>query len=259
MHVYNIVCGLYYSKFNKSKKEWSELKFLKLIMYSRVISIIIFYTFFGISADFRNKFFKPDVLDLIHYSTFSKVILRYSINFLNFCGFLLIIIQYVRRKEITKFVKAIESFTLSDQSQVELRKKCIFDVTLNTVIVAGSIVFRNLRIFRNDYLPVIIVWIVSCQTYFIILSLLNFFSNFNQFIVIALRDTQKNLRDVVWNVKKLEESLINLVKIENFVEEFEKNFGLQLTTVTVNYTILIITFVSLENYNKDSKFEFNFQ
>ncbi|KAL7027069.1 hypothetical protein ACKWTF_005289 [Chironomus riparius] len=125
---------------------------------------------------------------------------------------------------------------------MKLNKACSFSTFVNVGIFAISIVIRNLRILRNDYSPTYILWFLSSQLYLTVVTIFTFFCNFQQFIVIALREVKTSLQESECSTKKFEKSLTNLIKIENFLEAFEKNFGFQLTLVAVNYVFSIVTF-----------------
>ena len=136
---------------------------------------------------------------------------------------------------------------MKNHSKIKLIKSCSITTAFNVAILVISVFIRNSRILKNDYLPSYILWFLSSQLYLISVAVFTFFCNFQQFIVIALEEVNENLQDSVWNKEKFEKSLMNLIKIENFLRAFERNFGFQLTLISINYVFSLVTFVSFLN------------
>lgn len=239
---FNNLAGVCYIKITKNN-EWKESKFFIYYGVVKNFCVILALVSFVTSTEFKVKMFQKEAVELNQYSKFSKIILRVAVHCFYMCALTLIFTQYFRRKQILLFFKAINDFKLENASKIKLVKACSFTIIFNVGIFAISIFIRNLRILKNDYLPSYILWFLSSQLYLTTVTIFTFFCNFQQFIVIALKEVKANLHDS----KKFEESLTNLIKIEKFLEAFEKNFGFQLTLVSVNNVFSIVTFVSIAN------------
>lgn len=227
-----------------NKNEWKESKVFKFFGITKIISTISLYLSFTFIKDLRSKIFVKDVVEQKPYSDFSKKILNTSIVYFHICGLTLLIIQYVRRKKITNFFKLIQNYKLKKESIIKYQRACILNTLFNIGLLITAQFVKNFRLLRKDCFLAYFISFLTMQTQLIVLSLFNFVCNFKQFIVIALREERESLNRIVWNNKNLDIHLTNLMKIENCLEAFEENFGLQLTLITVNYMFSIVTFVS---------------
>lgn len=241
---FNNFAGVCYIKVTKNN-DWIESKLFKYYGILKTFFIVLAFIAFIASKEFKDKMFDKEAVELTQYSNFSKIILHVAVQCFYMCGVILIFIHYFRRKQILIFCKAINDFELRNDSKVKLIKSCSFSIILNLGIFALSVLFRNLRILKNDYLPTYILWFLSCQLYLTIVTVFTFICNFQQFLVAALKEVKENLQQSESNVEMFKKSTSNLIKIENFLKVFEKNFGFQLTLVAVNYVFSIVTFVSL--------------
>ena len=152
--------------------------------------------------------------------------------------------QFFKSKRTQKLLQNVKDYNLKEESRVKFQNACRLRTIFNICILTISTFIRNLKMLRNDYLPAYALWILSGQLFFITNFLLVFFWNFQQFILIALREVKDNLQDSVWNKDKVERCLTNLLKVEIFLEYFEQHFAFQLTLISSNYIFSNITFVS---------------
>lgn len=244
---FNNFAGVCYIKITKNN-EWIESRFFKYYGFVKTFFIILALISFITSKEFKDKMFRKEAVELNQYSKFSKIILNVAVQCFYMCGLILIFTQYFRRTNIMIFLKQICDFELTNSSKIKLAKACSYSIFINVGIFAISVLVRNLRILKNDYLPTYILWFLSSQLYLIIVTVFTLFCHFQLFILTALREIKENLQDSVLNSRKFEKSLQNLIKIENFFEKFEENFGFQLTLVSVNYVFSIVTFVSFYKF-----------
>lgn len=231
--ILNNIAGITCIKF-PNRNRWKESKFLKNYSLTKIIIIILILPIITFSTEVRKVILKPDVLNLKYFSPLTRIVLITSVQYFNVCGVIILIIHYARRKQVIKFIKIIDEFNLQDESRKKLQKLQI----LNTILSFGLFTLGNLlrlfRLMKSDQFISYLIWLILFQPHLAILSILSFFANFQQFIIIALKEVHENLEKFVINKKNLEKHLTNLIKIENFLANFEKIFGPQLTLITVN-------------------------
>ena len=240
---FNNFAGVCFIKITKNN-EWKDSKIFRIYGFLKTFLVICGLSAFIFSKEFKAKMFNKEAVELNQYSKFSRIILQVAVQCFYLCGIVITFIQYFRRKQVMLFLKAITEFDLSKSSKIKLVKSCITSLIINIGITAITVLIRNLKILKNDYLPSYILWFLSTQLYLILTAIFAFFCNFQEFIIIALKEVEENIHDSFCDLKSFENSLINLIKIENFLEVFERNFAFQLTIVAVNYVFSIVTFVS---------------
>lgn len=240
---FNNIIGICYIKVSKNGK-LKESKFYKKLGIFKIIVILGFMMMFNIYRDSRKQFLKKETILLTKYSEFSKIILGVAVGSFYIGGLILIFAQLFRRNRTLKLLQEVKDFKLNEETKLEFQKACSSRTIFNVLILSISTLIRNLKMLKNDYLPTYAMWMFSAQLFFITTFVLVFFWNFQQFILIALKEVKKNLQESLWNKDKFDESLTNLIKIENLLEYFEHNFGFQLTLISVNNIFSNINFVS---------------
>jgi len=235
-----------------SRNKWKESVFLRIYAFVKLLIIILCRMLILVDGEKIKKFLRTEKRGLKSYSSFSRNILLLSFNFFRICGCIIIIIQYIRRWKVLRFLKAIESFKLSEESRTKLRNKCIVNTLFNVGVFLVGVLIRNFVLFDTKYLFSYVIYYEILQGHLVILTIINLFCNFQQFIVIALKEVINDIQNNFFSEKRLEKSLESLMKIEHFLQAFEKTFGTQLTLVTVNCVFLFVTFVSFQ-YSKPLK------
>jgi len=242
--ILNNIAGVTYIKF-PNKNQWKESKFLKFYAIIKIISLILIFPVLAFSQYLRKIILKPDVFELKFFSSLTKKVLFLSVHYFNICGLVILIIHYRHRKQITNFFKIIDEFELKVESRSKLQKIQILNTVFNFGLFLTVNLLRLFRLMKSDQLVSYLIWLILFQPHLTILSVLSFFPNFQQFIIIALKEVNENVEKFVMKKNILEKSLTKLGKIENFLEAFEKLFGLQLTLITVNCIYSITGNVSL--------------
>lgn len=116
---------------------------------------------------------------------------------------------------------------------------------LNFGVILGTVLIRDIILFNTSKLLTYLIYYETLQAHLAVLAIINLFCNFQQFIVIALKELKSELENSFLSEKLLKNILENLLRIENFIEAFEKTFGFQMTLVTINGIFLLVTFVSI--------------
>jgi len=237
-------CGVCFIKVTNNN-QWKESKIFIIFGFLKIILLFILITLFLLSDEFLKKFFNQEVVQLTKYSEFSKNLLNLGAECFFLCCFIIFGVQFIRRKKIMKFFKAIDAYELKNDSKLKLFKAYKSTMIVNSGMNLIAIFIRNVKILRNDYLPAYIIWFLTIQLYFVIASVFIFFCNFQQFIIVALRNIKDELEIFLWNNKKFDELMTNLIKIDNFMETFENIFGLQLTIISINFVFSTVIYVRL--------------
>lgn len=241
-----------FSYFNISNKyPLKDSKILKI--YGLLCTLTVAFHIYNLVLlkEGNLKIYNPNTGTTHEYSSFSRFILYLSIRYFDLCGLLVQIFQYSRRKSINKFFKVLEQFQLKESSRKILRRKCL----INSLTIVGYCIvvmfIRNNFIFRRDSLIAFNAWIAEFYIHMILFTSFNFYCNFQQFLELALKDLKDDLQEFKFSEMNLEIVYIKFLKIETFLEHFERNFGFQFTMIVVNFVFSFITFVStLQDINK---------
>ena len=242
----NNFCGFCFIKTSKNL-ELKESKCLKIYGIFKFIIVILITTSLSFYS-VRKRIYISEARKLKHYSDFSRIIFEISNKYFHICAYLILLLQFVRRRRILKIFKQISKYELKAASKKKLKKICISNSIYYFGIISTVIIFRNMKVIKTEKFYSYIVWFATFQSHLIGLSTLNFLCNFQQFIVIALTEIEKNLENIIFDEWKLENNLTNYLKIENFLGAFEATFGLQVTFITVNCIFSIVTYVSIYSF-----------
>lgn len=243
LHILNNFCSFTYIDL-LHRELWKESKIFRI--YGLLSLFFVTFNFFAVNFTKAGlkMILNPTSGNLDNYSNFSKFILFTGIKGISVCGLTVLIFQYYRRKSITKFLGAIAKFELSVYSKNLLEKKCI----LNTIIFFGYgmlVIFtRNFLIFRRDNVIAYITWISEFFVHIIIFTSFNFYCNFKQFLVIALKEVHEDLQDFEYSSKKLKKAINKFINVNYLLEIFENIFDIQFTTIIFIIVYLFVAFVS---------------
>jgi hypothetical protein len=197
-----------------------------------------------ISAEIYEKLFSHNFTTLEDYSKFSKFVLLSAVKCFDCCAIVLITAQLIRRKSIQKFLSAINQFEIYENSKNQLKKN--YFINLVAIVIFPTIVtlIRNSLIYRTDNIFAYIGWFASFKLNFAIAASFNFYNNFQQFVLVILKEIQVDFQDFEFSNDKLEKTIHKLLKIEYFLEIYEKIFGFQQTVANVTCVFAFVTFVS---------------
>lgn len=244
LHILNNFSGFSYVNF-LNKNRWSDSTFFKIYGLSCTLAVGFHFYVIVFLKGGNLKIYSPNTGTVHEYSSFSRFILSFSIRYFNLCGFLVLIVQFLRRKSILKFFKAIEQFKLNERSKKLLRKKCL----ANSFIFVGYCIvvmfIRNSFIFKRDSIIAYNAWIAEFYIHMIIFTSFNFYCNFQQFMELVLKKLRNDIQEFEYNEMNLKELSVKLTGIENFFKHFERTFGFQFTMIIVNFVFSSVTFVSL--------------
>ena len=198
----------------------------------------------SLSAEIFQSVVNFKTSSLENYSIFSKFVLLLSVRCFDLCGIVLLIAQLTRRRLIGNFLTAINQFKMLESTQNQLKIKCCINFIFIVVFPTLIMIVRSLLIYRFDNIFAYIGWFAAFKVNFIISASFNFYNNFQQFLLIVLSEIQSDLQDFEFSNDKLEKSIIKFVKIENFLQYYEKVFGFQQTVANVTCVFAFVTFVS---------------
>jgi hypothetical protein len=228
-----------------TKQKWKESKLLRIYAFIKLLVVVLCFFLIYLNSDKIRNIVRAEDNVIKNYSKFSKYILFISINFYHISGFSVLIFQYIRRHETTKFLKIIDSFELTKESNIKLKKKCIINTLFNVGGFLVGVMICNVLLFDSHYALSYVLYYEVLITHIAILAIINFFCNFQQLILTNLKEVKEDLNNYFWSESFLNKSLEKLEKIEKCFEIFEKTFGFQLTLVTVNCVFSFVTFVSM--------------
>ena len=242
--ILNNFSGVTFIKISPENR-WKESKFLKFYAIFKFFYLIILFLSFHFINGLTAKVFKSNNNLLKNYSTFSKSVLRISVNYFYIYSFVMIVVQYYRRREVMSFLKAIESFEMTRNSRKSLKIRYIMNTAFNVGVFMSGVLIRETILYDITYFPTYIICFGIIQSNLIIYVTFNFICNFQHLIALALREVRENLQKYILNYENLEICLKSFDKIEKLIKNFENIFGLQLTLISVNVVFSVVTFVSM--------------
>ena len=241
--VVNNVCSFTFIDF-QMKKKYKESKFLIIYGISSIFLTILNSLLVSLSSEVYKSLFNFNTASLEEYSNFSKFVLLLAVRCFDVCGIVLLIAQLIRRRLTINFMTAINQFKMLESSTNQLKIKCCINFIFIVIFPTFIMILRDLFIYRFDNIFAFIGWFAAFKVNFIISASFNFYNNFQQFVLTILQEIQIDLQDFEFSNDKLEKSIIKFVKIENFLEHYEKVFGFQQTVANVTCVFAFVTFVS---------------
>lgn len=228
----------------KTSKTLTLLNILK-------IPITVFFTVFvSTYPPLRDKIFMQNLIILKNYSDFSKLSMILLIVNMYIGSYSICILHFVKVKKIEIFLSSIFAVEIEEELLKTFNRKCFkhFLSLLSVFVFVSSVqVIGSLKLSLSAILADLVFQFPN----FVLIGFVMFVKTFENFICLLLHQIKKCI--MIQNNQKLTsnmlESYLILSKghreIWSFVEEFNNNFGAQLTIVICYGTSTMVLNVKL--------------
>lgn len=187
---------------------------------------------------------------LKQFSTFSKVLLLVtSITGLT-SAFLFTVLQVVRRQEFTKFVNVWLQKQLAEEYFQQYRNDCFKYHTAEVIVVSIHMLCQYLGAGKHSLIS-LVSSLVFMQPNIMLFGVLSFVTCFQNYVIALLTEFNDELIDfaqgAALNQRPTMENYLKVSKkyqeIHEFVDQFRKCFGVQITLIFCYVTFGLISSV----------------
>lgn len=220
---------------------WKESKILKRFFFVKLPCVILFFLAIWLNTNFKKYIFNYDLID--GYSGFTVEVMELSDRFFHVGGFIMLVIQYRRRRKVIKFLAAFKSYKLKESSKSQFKKRFVALTFVNLIFLVVQGVLIHWVVVKRNFLFESFSTFIVTQTNVIYYAFIMLFLYIQSFIVIALKEVREDV-NYSWSRTSLENSFLKLEKIENMLDALMEIFGHQLTIVTTIYLLLVVVLVS---------------
>lgn len=210
------------------------------------VPFVLIYTVFVFA--FFNEEMTPERFEYFkNFSTFSKVSLFFVAMSIFLISFLIAILQVTRRHEMKDFVNFWMKKSLEQEYFRQYRKTCIKYHVSGLVVFTLFVVPQFFTTTKISLLSMLSNF-VFMYPYYMVLGAISFVISFQNFIIESLKefkqdwDSFSSLHEVT--LETYLNASMKYQEIYDFVQQFKRCFGLQLTLITCHMTMVLICTVN---------------
>lgn len=206
-------------------------------------------------AYFKEELVSEKLVDLKQFSTFSKILLLMTSVTGVTSVFVLSILQVVRRHEFTKFVNFWMQKPVAQEHFQQYRTDCFKHHVTVAVVVSLNILCQYLGGAKFTLIS-LVSSLVIMQPSIMLYGIFGFATCFQSYVIALLADFYDDLMEfsqgAALNEVATIENYLRLSKkyqeIHDFIDQFVKCFGAQLSLITCFVTLSLISSVKLNEY-----------
>jgi hypothetical protein len=214
-----------------------------LLMCSIIMTCVLICSF---NDDIEREIYDEEVSEMPMLSDFSNNMIKFTTISLITENFLIVFIHAFKRKKITSFLEKInKTQPLTSTFAARYEKICLRNLVFQITFQVLLIIPELLTFSRQDRPITWIIFIIFDYYYIPNIVFINFAYNFKKFVLTLMQQSRARLEGSLVNEKSVIDSLNELLFTAEIVKEFHSIFGLQLTLIAVENTILVVLGVSI--------------
>lgn len=233
------------------KQNKQDFEVSNLAAFTNLLKMPFVLIFTTIAYVYFNKEFVPDkFVGMKQFSTFSKVLMSITALSAGITSYVFAIFQVLRRHELSKFVnfwiiKPLEQENFQRYKSDCRRYHASFIIVFISFYVVQYLGAAKISLFS------LLTSVVFMYPNYLLFAVLSFVTSFQNFVIAQLNESYLELikfsrfskQTTTTTVESYLEVSRNYQQIYEFVEQFKKIFGIQLTLITCTCAFSLVSAV----------------
>jgi len=225
-------------------------KFQTILNISKIIFGITYQILYMSIPQIKRFIYNDEVALLKNYSDFSYALLLIAVSSFQYCMFVIVILQCIKYKEITKFLKSVSKIgNLNETYSTYFNKISIRHLLLVLIILFATSApqFFSFLTFKKKL--GIIIHMISFFIWVPSIAFVHLLDNFKLFLILNMKQIQNELNNWKFEERVIEDNLNKMRRIAKILTKFHQIFGAQLTIMSTECAAMFTLMVNSSNIN----------